>query len=333
MSIEQKDKEQMEQLIAPEEYNEKHEIFFNDDKAKSQILATALLISQEEFKAVQDWFLLLLQRFYKLEFDNRYIIIDELTICLEKTSANLSLNANKLILAKLIYYNNIIQSGYLQSSVFGIMTKFLNDEIERRMAGADFTFEEFTALSEYLKHNFYVSPNGDLLENLIKIEKRNKIFAKTNDEEKLAIIKNLLQIIDDTEFHHDIVIFKKILDFIKISDEKTIYYVKNFIPKNQQGCYLVTNKILNLAHSKGKFDLCVKTLKWLDSARGKEPSKGWLTKFNELKNELGKEILNEVTNEILKLESLAYHDFGSYSWPDDVMKRFIKSAQWIKELH
>ena len=333
MSIEQKDKEQMERLIAPEEYNEKHEIFFNEDKAKSQILATALLVSQEEFKAVQDWFLLLLQKLCKLEFDNGHIIIDELTICLEKTSANLSLNANKLILAKLIYYNNIIQSGYLQSSVFGIMTKFLNDEIEQRMAGADFTFAQFKALSEYLKHNFYVSPNGDLLENLIKIEKRNKIFAKANDEEKLAIIKNLLQIIDDTKFHHDIVIFKKILDFIKISDEKTIYYVKNFIPKNQQGCYLITNKILNLAHSEGKFDLCVKTLKWLNSARGKEPSKGWLTKFNELKNELGKEILNEVTNEILKLELLAYHDFGSYSWPDDVMKRFIKSAEWIKELH
>ena len=333
MSIEQKDKEQMEQLITPEEYNEKHEIFFNDDKAKSQILATALLISQEEFKAVQDWFLLLLQRLCKLEFDNGHIIIDELTICLEKTSTNLSLNANKLILAKLVYYNNIIQSGYLQSSVFGIMTKFLNDEIEQRMAGADFTFEEFTALSEYLKHNFYVSPNGDLLENLIKIEKRNKIFAKANDEEKLAIIKNLLQIIDDIEFHHDIVIFKKILDFIKINDEKTIYYVKNFIPKNQQGCYLITNKILNLAHSEGKFDLCVKALKWLDSARGKEPSKGWLNNFNELKNELGKEILNEVTNEIFKLESLAYYDFGSYSCPDDVMKRFIKSAEWIKELH
>ena len=332
MSMEQKDKEQMEQLIAPEEYNKKHEIFFNDDEAKSQILATALLVSQEEFKAVQDWFLLLLQRLCKLEFDNGHIIIDELTI-FEKTSTNLSLNANKLILAKLVYYNNIIQSGYLQSSVFGIMTKFLNDEIEQRMAGADFTFTEFMALSEYLKHNFYVSPNGDLLENLIKIEKRNKIFAKANDEVKLAIIKNLLQIIDDTEFHHDIVIFKKILDFIKISDEKTIYYVKNFIPKNQQGCYLVTNKILNLAHSEGKFDLCVKTLKWLDSARGKEPSKGWLTNFNELKNELGKEILQEITNEILKLESLAYHDFGSYSWPDDVMKRFIKSAQWIKELH
>ena len=333
MSIEQKGKEQMEQLIAPEEYNEKHEIFFNDDKAKSQILATALQVSQEEFKAVQDWFLLLLQKLCKLEFDNGHIIIDELTICLEKTSANLSLNANKLILAKLIYYNNIIQSGYLQSSVFGIMTKFLNDEIERRMAGADFTFAQFKALSEYLKHNFYVSPNGDLLENLIKIEKRNKIFAKANDEEKLAIIKNLLQIIDDTKFHHDIVIFKKILDFIKISDEKTIYYVKNFIPKNQQGCYVITNKILNLAHSEGKFDLCVKTLKWLDSARGKEPSKGWLTKFNELKNELGKEVLQEITDKILKLESLAYHDFGSYSWPDDVMKRFIKSAQWIKELY
>ena len=333
MSIEQKDKEQMKQLITSEKYNEKHEIFFNDDEAKSQILATALQVSQEEFKAVQDWFLLLLQKLCKLEFDNGHIIIDEITICLEKTSANLSLNANKLILAKFIYYNNIIQSGYLQSSVFGIMTKFLNDEMERRMAGADFTFAQFKALSEYLKHNFYVSPNGDLLENLIKIEKRNKIFAKANDEEKLAIIKNLLQIIDDTKFHHDIVIFKKILDFIKISDEKTIYYVKNFIPKNQQGCYLITNKILNLPYSEGKFDLCVKTLKWLDSARGKEPSKGWLTKFNELKNELGKEVLQEIIDEILKLKSLAYHDFGSYSWPDDVMKRFIKSVQWIKELH
>ena len=101
MSMEQKDKEQMEQLIAPEEYNEKHEIFFNDDKAKSQILATALLISQEEFKAVQDWFLLLLQRLCKLEFDNGHIIIDELTICLEKTFTNLSLNANLRHLASI----------------------------------------------------------------------------------------------------------------------------------------------------------------------------------------------------------------------------------------
>jgi len=297
MSMEQKYKqllseEYLERLIAPEEYNEKHKIFFNDDKAKSQILATALLVSQEEFKAVQDWFSLLLQRLCKLEFDNGHIIIDELTICLEKTSANLSLNANKLILAKLIYYNNIIQSGYLQSSVFGIMTKFLNDEIERRMAGADFTFAQFMALSEYLKHNFYVSPNGDLLENLIKIEYQNKARSQRNT-----------------------------------------FKFKNFIPKNQQGCYLITNKILNLPYFEGKFDLCIKALKWLDSARGKEPSKGWLTKFNELKNELGKEVLQEITNEILKLESLAYHDFGSYSWPDDVMKRFIKSAQWIKELH
>ena len=39
MSIEQKDKEQMEQLIASEKYNEKHEIFFNDDEAKSQIFS------------------------------------------------------------------------------------------------------------------------------------------------------------------------------------------------------------------------------------------------------------------------------------------------------
>ena len=37
MSMEQKDKEQMEQLIAPEEYNKKHEIFFNDDEAKSPL--------------------------------------------------------------------------------------------------------------------------------------------------------------------------------------------------------------------------------------------------------------------------------------------------------
>ena len=88
-----------------------------------------------------------------------------------------------------------------------------------------------------------------------------------------------------------------------------------------------------MPYSENKFDLCVKALKWLDSARGKEPSKGWLNNFNELKNELGKEILNEVTNEILKLESLEYHDFSLSSWPDDVMKRFIKSAQWIKELH
>ncbi|MDO4881571.1 MAG: hypothetical protein Q3983_09840 [Capnocytophaga sp.] len=337
MSMEQKDKQlisekYLEQLIAPEEYNEKYETFFNDDKAKSQILATSLQVSQEELKAVQDWFLLLLQKLCKLESNDTHII-EELDICLEKTSANLSLNANKLILAKLIYYNNIIVSGHLRSLVFGIMAKFLNDKVEQYMPFADFTLAEFTALSEYLKHNFYVSPNGDLLENIIKIEKRNKIFAKANDEEKLVIIQNLLQIINDKGFHHDLVIFKKILDAIKVSDEKTIYYVTNFIPKIKQGCYLVTNKILNLACFEGKFELCAKTLKWLDSARGKEPVKGWLTKFNELKNELGKEAMQEIADEIFKFKSLEHHDFGSFSWADEVMKRFIKSAEWIKELY
>ena len=55
-------------------------------------------------------------------------------------------------------------------------------------------------------------------------------------------------------------------------------------------------------------------------------------KFNELKGELGEEALAAVAAEILRLESLTYHDFAISSWSDDVVKRFVKSAEWILQI-
>ena len=142
----------------------------------------------------------------------------------------------------------------------------------------------------------------------------------------------MLCIIGDKEFHHDIAVFKKLACEVKDGDERGVRLFKNFIPKNRQGCYLVVNKVLNAACFEGKFSLSVKVLKWLDSARGAAAPSGWQNKFNELKGELGEEALAAVAAEILGLDSLTYHDFAISSWSDDVVKRFVKSAEWILQI-
>lgn len=312
--------------------NAKYIKFLSDDEEKSKILASELSVPQAEFDAVWSWFLLLLQRQSKLDVYGDDVIIKDLASQLETLAASLSQSAQNFVLAKLIYYNNIIQSGHLDSWICGIMSKFLYDEIERRISEASFCLAEFTALTRYIKHNFYVSANGYLLENTLKIEKQNKIFARADDDAKLEIIQNLLYIIDDKEFHRDIAVFKKLACEVKDGDERGVRLFKNFIPKNRQGCYLVVNKILNAACFDGKFSLSVKALKWLDSARGAAAPSGWQNKFNELKGELGEEALAAVAAEILGLDSLTYHDFAVSSWSDDVVKRFVKSAEWILQI-
>ena len=210
--------------------NAKYIKFLSDDEEKSKILASALNVPQAEFDAVWSWFLILLQRQSKLDIFGDDVIKD-LASRLETLAASLSQSARNFVLAKLIYYNNIIQSGHLNSAVCGIMSKFLYDEIKRRISEASFCFAEFTALTRYIKHNLYVSPNGYLLENALKIEKQNKIFARADDEAKLEIIQNLLCIIDDKEFQHDIAVFKKLACEVKDGDERGVRLFKNFIPK------------------------------------------------------------------------------------------------------
>ena len=108
--------------------NAKYIKFLSDDEGKSKILASELNVPQAEFDAVWSWFLLLLQRQSKLDVFGDDVIKD-LASRLETLAANLSQSAQNFVLAKLIYYNNIIQSGHLDSAVCGIMSKFLYDEI------------------------------------------------------------------------------------------------------------------------------------------------------------------------------------------------------------
>lgn len=103
--------------------NAKYIKFLSDDEGKSKILASELNVPQAEFDAVWSWFLLLLQRQSKLDVFGDDVIKD-LASRLETLAANLSQSAQNFVLAKLIYYNNIIQSGHLDSAVCGIMSKF-----------------------------------------------------------------------------------------------------------------------------------------------------------------------------------------------------------------
>jgi len=59
----------------------------------------------------------------------------------------------------------------------------------------DYTPFEFISATEYLSDNFEVSPNRELVENILKINAKRKITAKSGREEKLRIITNIRRII------------------------------------------------------------------------------------------------------------------------------------------
>ena len=105
---------------------------------------------------------------------------------------------------------------------------------------------------------------------------------------------------------------------------------------NKQGCYQCVSAVLNLLPESGStwtdYSLKVELIVWLDSASGASPKENWLAKMSAIKDKTGANNLLLVSNEIVGKEELQKHFFNANAyWNDDVCKRFIKSAKWIKE--
>jgi hypothetical protein len=199
-----------------------------------------------------------------------------------------------------------------------------------------YTPSEFVAVTTYLQNNFFVSPNGELIENILKINTKHKITAKSSTEEKRNIISNILYIVADKSFHHDIICFKKILKLITADDIELMEQVVNFKVTNGQGCYFMVNLILNthllLDNVAENFEVKRELIFWLDSSGGAKPKQSWTEKMLALKVKIGLQALLLICDRLIEHQQLANYYFNdSFFWGDDVCKRFIKSAKWTKE--
>lgn len=321
--------------------NNPYQTFKKDELAKSKILAGKLTVPEHDFIKIQNWFDLLLLKHRELSSNREEQLDAEKDLELkfyELLSSEIERKSYKYILPKLLYYNNEFHGAFLRSLYVARIGALLADNLISRLVNDRiivYSAEDFLHVTDYLRDHYFVSPNSNLLEDTLKIESVRSILKHAPIEIKSETLKNILHIIYQKTFHHDIVCFKKILKLISPADRELIDYLKEFQVENGQGCYSIIHEILNLNLLQDDwedFELKFQLINFLDSGRGSKPSSSWSKKFQDLSVIIDKRKFLEITDSILKNENCKTYEFDYGAvWSDDVVKRFLKSAGWINQ--
>lgn len=322
--------------------NNKYETFKERERMKSEILANDLNIFEKDFMTIQNWFDLLLLKHEEATNDRDEQLSTEKELEAkfnELISSEIEKKSYKYILPKLLNYNNIFNDDYLRSLFIARLVGLLRDKLIPRFVNDKsiaYLPKEFLCVIVYLKDNHFVSPNSNFLEDILKIESVRGIFKNASAQIKFETLKNILHIIFQKTFHHDIICFKKILKLVSETDLELMDYLEKFQVENDQGCYKIIHEILNLHLFNDKwedFEIKVQLISFFDTAKGARPSLSWNKKFNELSVKVTDDKFKLIVHSVLKNEALVRYkfDYGA-EWTDDTAKRFLKSAEWIREL-
>lgn len=316
--------------------------FKKDELAKSRILARELAISESDFIKIQNWFDLLLFKHEEATSDREEQLTTEQDLEIafnELISSEIERKSYKYILPKLLNYNNEFNGAFLRSLYVARLGALLRDNLISKLVNDKMTVyspEDFFHTTVYLKDNYFISPNSNFLEDILKIEHVRGILIQATINEKFSILKNILHIIQQKTFHHDIICFKKILKLVSAKDIALIDYLKKFQVENQQGCYKILNGIFNLEIAEDDwddFEIKVQLINFFDTGRGANASAGWEKKFQELSGTIDNKKLLLTANTVLKNDNCKNFEFDyGAQWGDDTAKRFLKSAQWIRAI-
>lgn len=321
----------------------KYSIFRADDLQKSQILAENLQISSQESQKIENWFGEVLDFHEKLDFfdenmeylPNSYQKLEEfeqkLSQSYEKLLSEITEESLSYLMTKSIYYYNIFQTNALKNSTtMGTFCGILRKAFYFNHQKINILPKELVFISDYLRESLEVSPNGDIDENILEIEKKNKISKKWQKAERQTIVKNLLRIIQQKNYHHSLVFFKKVLNFIQKEDVEIQTFVKNFEVENKQGCYQMIHAVFQLSLRDDTWEdflLKMEILQLLDTANGASPKESWLKKYTQLAEKIGEKQLNKIAELISSMKHYQYYEVTG--WKDEVATRFLKASVWI----
>jgi hypothetical protein len=316
-------------------------IFKNSELEKSKVLAKELNISEIDFNKIQHWFNLLLLKHEEATSDKEKQLSIEKELeskFYELISSEIARKSYKYILPKLLNYNNVFSDSFLRSLYVSRIGGLLRDNLIPQLVKDRmivYSPEDFLHVTIYLRDNYFISPNSNFLEDILKVETVRGIIKEVSVSIKFEVLKNILHIIYQKDFHHDIICFKKILKLVSLTDVELIDYLKGFRVENKQGCYKIINDILNLKIMEDMwkdFEIKVQLINFFDAARSANPSPAWNRKFQEVLATMEEHKLLQVVQTVLENENCKTYEFDYVAeWGDDVSKRFLKSAKWIKE--
>ena len=342
----------LERLLKRDNY----EKFSTLEIEKSHLLAEALKVGTEERIEIGKCFDFLLKTHQKCKvFDeqmkekNRVLPPYDTLKEMFDTLPSFSPVADIYILAKVLFYDNIMNTDYLKGHYIGYDMYLGSMYLKKQETTISVT--EMLSISDYLKESPVIGENGTLVELLLKLIEKNALEKQWTAEQEAYLLQNILVIHQKINYCDTLKHLNQIFKYVHKGSLPTVFNsINKYKSQYRQGGMQMLEIILHTTFSKDiyqDFEL-KRALVSLFSEAGREYVKfrrveeasmksAFLEKWKNIKPSFSENILEDVFK---KVEDLKHYkvlhltqdaEEINFGVADTLAKSFLKGIQWIRE--
>ena len=329
-----------------------YQLFKDWETEKSHLLAEGLKIKAEEHIAIEKCFDFLLESHKDFNtFDdqmNELPHTDEKRDILEASLQDmfnhlppLSQVAEVYILAKTLFYYNIVQTNFLKGTYVETIFALPLAKIYAQKSSTPIDVTQILLITDYLRESLRVGHNGKLLEDLLELIKDKALQKVWTRKQEAHLLQNLLYIHQKTDYCSSLKTLREVCKYVqKKIDPSFLQNISNYKHQYRQGGMQMIEIILYNTLSKDiyqDFELKNEFLILLDGLTGKNPKPTWIKRWKTIQEKIDNKILESL---LVQLEALKHYKTLhltenekeiTYGVTDDVATSILRGVQWIRE--
>ena len=329
-----------------------YQLFKDWETEKSHLLAEGLKIKAEEHIAIEKCFDFLLESHKDFNtFDdqmNELPHADEKRDILEASLQDmfnhlppLSQVAEVYILAKTLFYYNIVQTNFLKGTYVETIFALPLAKMYAQKSSTPIDVTQILLITDYLRESLRVGHNGKLLEDLLELIKDKALQKVWTRKQEAHLLQNLLYIHQKTDYCSNLKTLREVCKYVqKETAPSFLQTISNYKHQCRQGGMQMVEIILHTAFSKDiylNFQLKNEFLILLDGLTGKNPKPTWIKKWKNIQERIDNKVLENVISQIEALKHYKIRHLTeegkeiTYAISDDVATSILKGVQWIRE--
>jgi len=325
-----------------------YQLFKDWETEKSHLLAEGLKIKAEEHIAIEKCFDFLLESHKDFNtFDdqmNELPHADEKRDILEASLQDmfnhlppLSQVAEVYILAKTLFYYNIVQTNFLKGTYVETIFALPLAKMYAQKSSIPIDVTQILLITDYLRERH----NGKLLEDLLELIKDKALQKVWTQKQEAHLLQNLLYIHQKTDYCSSLKTLREVCKYVqKKIDPSFLQNISNYKHQYRQGGMQMIEIILYNTLSKDiyqDFELKNEFLILLDGLTGKNPKPTWIKRWKTIQEKIDNKTLESL---LVQLEALKHYKTLhltenekeiTYGVTDDVATSILRGVQWIRE--
>ena len=329
-----------------------YQLFKDWETEKSHLLAERLKIKAEEHIAIEKCFDFLLESHKDFNtFDEQ---MNELPNTDEKRDIlgaslqdmfnhlpPLSQVAEVYILAKTLFYYNIVQTNFLKGTYVETIFALPLAKMYAQKSSTPIDVNQILLITDYLRESLRVGHNGKLLEDLLELIKDKALQKVWTQKQEAHLLQNLLYIHQKTDYCSSLKTLREVCKYVqKKIDPSFLQNISNYKHQYRQGGMQMIEIILYNTLSKDiyqDFELKNEFLILLDGLTWKNPKTTWIKRWKTIQEKIDNKTLESL---LVQLEALKHYKTLhltenekeiTYGVTDDVATSILRGVQWIRE--